>query len=39
MRPEKKEKNEEVTKNGRSLFHVNGFQNGAQNSSDANKQT
>lgn len=35
----KREKNDDVTKNERSLFHVNGFQNGAQNSSDANKQT
>lgn len=32
-------KKDDVTKNERSLFHVNGFQNGARNSSDANKQT
>lgn len=39
MWPKKREKNDDVTKNERSLFHVNGFQNGARNSSNANKQT
>lgn len=35
MRPKKGQKNN--IKNEGNLFHVNGFQNGAHNSADANK--